>query len=205
LRTKDVVKLATSIHGHLSPGVALGIRMGEVGLKKLGLPRGDKRLFAVVETTLCLADGVQASTGCTLGHCSLRIEDFGKLAVCLARSDTKTGVRMILKRGAPSQLVDDWMMRKRKLSHEEEEELAKELLRLEESFFRIEEVTVDPFSEFDEGEIIECDECGELFTEAKAVRKQGKTICKACSGLRYYTRRSPSLTEGQSREGGKKG
>lgn len=184
---KDVVKLATSLHGHLSPGVALGIRMGQVGLKKLGLPRGDKRLFAVAETKLCLADGVQASTGCTLGHYSLRIEDFGKLAVCLARSDTKVGVRVILK-GAPSPLVNDWMMRKKKLTHEEEEELAKELLRLDESSFRIEKVMVEPFSEFDEGEIIECDECGELLVEAKAVRRGGKNLCKACSGLRYYTR-----------------
>jgi len=203
LREEDVVKLAASLHGHLSPGVALGIRMGEVGLKKLGLPRGDKRLFAVVETTLCLADGVQASTGCTPGHCSLRIEDFGKLAVCLARSDTKTGVRIILKR-APSLLVDDWMMRKRKLSHEEEEELTKELLRLEEVFFRIEEVTVEPFSEFDEGKIIKCEECGELFLESKAVGKQGKAVCKACSGLRYYTPCSASLTEGVNPRRGRK-
>lgn len=147
----------------------------------------------MVETALCLADGVQASTGCTPGHRSLRIEDFGKLAVCLARSDTKVGVRIILKR-APSQLVDDWMMRK--LGHEEEKELTKELLHLEDVVFRIEEVTVEQFSEFDEGKIIKCEECGELFLESKAVRKQGKAVCKACSGLRYYTPCRVSLTEG---------
>jgi len=184
---EDVVKLAASLHGHLSPGVALGIRMGQVGLKRLGLPKGDKRLFAVVETTLCLADGVQASTGCTLGHASLRIEDFGKLAFCLARSDTKSGVRVILKRGTQSPMVNDWMMRKRKLNHGDEEELAKELLRLDESFFQVDEVTVEPFSQFDMSEIIECEECGELVGAAKAFRKWGKNLCKACSGLRYYT------------------
>lgn len=185
---EDFVKLATKLHGHLSPGVALGIRMGQVGLKRLGLPKGDKRLFAVVETTLCLADGVQASTGCTLGHASLRIEDFGKLALCLARSDTKSGVRVILKRVAQSPLINDWMMRKRKLNHGDEEELTKELLRLDESFFQVDQVTVEPFSQFDMSEIIECEKCGEVLVEAKTVRKNGKNLCKACSDLRHYTR-----------------
>ena len=134
---EDFVKLAAKLHGHLSPGVALGIKMGQIGLKRLGLPKGDKRLFAVVETTLCLADGVQASTGCTQGHASLRVEDFGKLAVCLARSDTKIGVRIVLKRDVRSSLIEGWMMRKVKLSHDTEEELAKELLRLDESSFLI--------------------------------------------------------------------
>jgi formylmethanofuran dehydrogenase subunit E len=185
---EDVVKLAASLHGHLSPGVALGIRMGQIGLKKLGLPKGDKRLFAVVETTLCLADGVQASTGCTPGHVSMRVEDFGKLAFCLARSDTKSGVRVILKRHGQSRLINDWMMRKKKIGHGDEEGFAEELLNLDDSSFQVEEVTVEPFSKFDESEIIECEKCGELVAEAKAVRKQGKNLCKACSGLKYYTR-----------------
>lgn len=189
---EDSVKLAAKLHGHLSPGVALGIRMGQIGLKRLGLSKGDKRLFAVVETPLCLADGVQASTGCTPGHASLRVEDFGKLAVCLARSDTKVGVRIVLKRDVRSSLVEGWMMRKVKLNHNIEEELAKELLHLNESSFLIEEVVVEPFSEFDESEIIECSKCGELLTRAKAVEKQGEILCKACSGLGYYTRKGLS-------------
>lgn len=188
-KMEEIVKFAAKLHGHFSPGVALGIRMGQIGLKKLGLPKGDKRLFAVVETTLCLADGIQVSTGCTIGHASLHVEDFGKLAVCLARSDTKRGVRIILKKGLQSPLVEAWMMRKRKLSHETEEELAKELLRLDDSSFIIEEVMVEPFSEFDESEIVACAKCGELLVGTKAVKKQDETLCKACSGLRYYMQR----------------
>lgn len=189
---EDFVKLAAKLHGHLSPGVALGIKMGQIGLKRLGLPKGDKRLFAVVETTLCLADGVQASTGCTQGHASLRVEDFGKLAVCLARSDTKIGVRIVLKRDVRSSLIEGWMMRKVKLSHDTEEELAKELLRLDESSFLIEEVAVEPFFKFDESEIIKCSKCGELLAGAKAVKKQQEILCKACSDLGYYTRKGLS-------------
>ncbi len=184
---KDI-ELAARLHGHFSAGVALGVRMGQIGLKRLGLSRGDKRLFAVVETSLCLADGIQASTGCTPGHASLHVEDFGKLAVCLARSDTKIGVRIVLKRDVQSPLVEGWMMRKAKLNHEMEEELAKELLRLDESFFNIEEVMIEPFYEYDSSEIVQCSKCKELLTESKAVNREGETICKACSNMRYYIR-----------------
>jgi formylmethanofuran dehydrogenase subunit E len=183
----NVIELARDLHGHLAPGVALGIRMGQIGLKKIGLPRGDKRLYAIVETKLCLADGVQASTGCTAGHYSLQIEDFGKLALCLARSDTKEAVRVTLKRVGCSSLFDDWIMRKRRLSHEEEEELAKELLRLDNSFFKIEEVVFKQFPEYDGGGIVKCCRCDELILEVKSVMKEGRKICRACSGMRYYT------------------
>ncbi|MBS7647001.1 MAG: FmdE family protein [Candidatus Bathyarchaeia archaeon] len=191
---KDDVKLAEVLHGHFSPGVALGVRMGRIGLKALGLSKGDKRLFAIVETALCLADGVQASTGCTLGHSSLRVEDFGKLAVCIARSDTKEGVRISLKHGSMPPVVEDWVMRKKKFSHDEEEKIAKELLHLDEESFHVEPVSVEPFSKFDEAEIVKCDVCGEWVVETKAIKAEGKTICKACSGARYYQPLKPSQT-----------
>lgn len=182
----DFVELATLLHGHFAPGVALGLRMGQIALQRLGLARGDKRLFAVVETTLCLADGVQAITGCTAGHNSLRVEDFGKLALCLARSDTKSGVRVSLKRDLKSPLLNDWLTRKRKLNHRDEEELSKEFLNMSESLFHVEEVTVEPFSRFDESKITACENCSELVPEGKTVVKRGKKLCKPCSGLRYY-------------------
>lgn len=77
-------------------------------------------------------------------------------------------------------------MRKRKLNHEDEEKLARELLSLDESFFQVDEVKVAPFFQFDGGKIVECEQCGELLVETKTVSKEGKTVCKACAGLRYY-------------------
>lgn len=189
---EDELRLAETLHGHLSPGVALGFRMGQIGLKRLGLSRGDKRLFAIVETALCLADGVQASTGCTPGHSSLRVEDFGKLAVCVARSDTKEGVRLSLKHGSLPSTVGDWVMRRRKFSHGEEEKVAKEMLSLDEKFFNVERVIVEPLSEFEEAAIVKCDVCGEWVVETKTVKAGGKTLCKACSGARYYKLLKPS-------------
>lgn len=183
---KDDVELAEMLHGHLSPGVALGVRMGQIGLKMLGLSRGDRRLFAIVETTLCLADGVQASTGCTAGRSSLRVEDFGKLAVCIARSDIKEGVRISLKMDLLPDALRDWVLRRRKFSHGEEERLSREILYLDVGSFHVERVAVEPFSRFEEAAIVKCDACGEWVVETKTVRVDGGRLCRACGGERYY-------------------
>ncbi|MEM3565275.1 MAG: FmdE family protein [Candidatus Bathyarchaeia archaeon] len=188
----EEVKLAEMLHGHLSPGVALGIRMGQIGLEKLNLSKGDKRLFAVVETALCLADGVQVSTGCTPGHSSLCVKDFGKLAVCIARSDTKEGVRLSLKHERVPSTVEDWIMRRRKFSHDEEEKVVREILRLDEAFFHVEHVAVEPFSNFEEATIVKCDACSEWVVETKTVKAKEKILCKSCSGARYYQPLKPS-------------
>lgn len=188
---EDIVKLAETLHGHLSPGVALGIRMGQIGLKMLDLLRGDKRLLAVVETSMCLADGVQASTGCTAGRSSLRVEDFGKLAACIARSDTKEGVRLSLKYDSLPPIIRDWVLRRREFSREEEEKVSKEILHLDEASFQVERVSVEPFSKFEEAAIVKCDLCGELVVETKINKVNGGNICKACSGERYYRPLNP--------------
>lgn len=182
----DVIGLAEALHGHLSPGVALGIRMGQIGLKKLGLPRGDKRLFAIVETARCLADGIQASTGCTVGHASLHVENFGKLAACIARSDKREGVRLTLKYNALPPIVMDWVLRRRKFSHKEEEMVSKEILSLDEESFNVEWVSVEPLFKFEETKIVVCEICSELVDEMKTVKVDGKTLCKACGGEKYY-------------------
>ncbi|MEM2465112.1 MAG: FmdE family protein [Candidatus Bathyarchaeia archaeon] len=180
------IELAAALHGHLAPGVALGLRMGWIGLKLLGLKKGDKRLFAIVETPLCLADGIQAATGCTTGHAALRVEDFGKVVACIARSDTKMGVRLTLKQDNLPQNIVDWITRRRRFSHEEEKIVVKEILDLDESSFDVERVFVEPFFNFEISNVIKCDECGEWVLENKVVRVNGRTLCKSCSGARYY-------------------
>ncbi|MEM1556353.1 MAG: FmdE family protein [Candidatus Bathyarchaeia archaeon] len=180
------IELAAALHGHLSPGVALGLKMGWIGLKLLGLKKGDKRLFAIVETPLCLADGIQAATGCTIGHASLRVEDFGKIAACIARSDTKMGVRLSLRQDKLPQNVIDWATRKRKLSHEEEKTIVNEIMGLDEAAFTVERVFVEPFFSFEISNVIKCDECGEWVLENRVIRINGRKLCKSCSRARYY-------------------
>ena len=83
---------AARFHGHLGPFLVVGVRMGRLALEKLNTKRACTRthdqynsLLVVVETgstppISCMVDGIQWSTGCTLGRGTIRIEDLGRPA-----------------------------------------------------------------------------------------------------------------------------
>jgi len=60
-------------------------------MKALGFdePPTKKRPLIISETAVCFVGGVIAATGCTVGHRTLHVEDYGKVAVTFV--DTKTG------------------------------------------------------------------------------------------------------------------
>lgn len=55
----------------------------------LALPRTDKRLIIFTETDGCYADGLSAASGCWLGRRTLRLMDYGRVA--LTAADTRSG------------------------------------------------------------------------------------------------------------------
>ncbi|MFQ5974882.1 MAG: FmdE family protein [Candidatus Hydrothermarchaeales archaeon] len=184
----DIVELATNLHGHLAPGVALGIRMSEIALERIETPRGNKKLIGVSETGRCLADAMQAAAGCTLGHGNAMVMDYGKLAITIGRVDTRRGVRVSLRKDAfkLSPLMEEWMMRGRKLTHSEENELGKQLLSIDEEYLTIEDVALKVDQNFENSPILKCLECEELVPEIFVIEKDGKTLCKVCAGEGYY-------------------
>lgn len=63
-------------HGHLGIYVTLGLRMGAIGKRTFGHWKG---LRATVRTVpqppmMCVADGVQVGSGCTLGKGNIAVE-----------------------------------------------------------------------------------------------------------------------------------
>jgi formylmethanofuran dehydrogenase subunit E len=190
-----VIDTATVLHGHLSPGVALGLRMTEIALSKLNLPKGSKLLFGVSETNRCLPDAVQVGAGCTLGHNNILIVNYGKLALTLANNATKEGVRVALGEAAQSHssLMANWMLRTSKLSKQEEHELSLQLLTMDEKYFVIQNVKITvegPRVENDS--VIKCVQCHEFFPSSFATLNGDKAHCKACSKTPYYTIAFPS-------------
>lgn len=185
---KRTIELATALHGHLAPGIALGLRMSELALSWLNMRKGDKHLIGISETARCLADAVQAATGCTLGHGNALVEDYGKLAVTLGDTRTGRGVRVALKDNAAghSALMKRWLMRHGKLTHEEEEELSKQFLDLNENCFLIQEVEIDRAQNFEKSAIVQCIKCGELIPQSLSVTKEKGIYCRACRGDAYY-------------------
>ena len=185
---KKILNLAVELHGHLAPGIALGLRMSELALSRLNAKRGDKHLIGISETARCLADAMQAATGCTLGHGNALVENYGKLAITIGDTRTKKGVRVALKEGANkhSSLMNKWMMRQGKLTHDEEGELGRQLLDMDENYFLIQHVELNRAQNFEKSRIVTCSICGELIPQALTIVKNGLVYCNACCGKAYY-------------------
>jgi len=71
-----------TLHGDLCAGIVLGTRLSLVAMKALGMDPDckNKNLIVFVETDRCIADAVQAITGCTLGHRTLKYMNYGKFS-----------------------------------------------------------------------------------------------------------------------------
>ncbi|MGA2768090.1 MAG: formylmethanofuran dehydrogenase subunit E family protein [Candidatus Bathyarchaeia archaeon] len=75
-----LIENAVKLHGHLGPFLVIGVRMGDIARKRLDFDsKNSCKLQASIRTPLftpfsCVIDGIQASTGCTVGNQKLRIE-----------------------------------------------------------------------------------------------------------------------------------
>jgi formylmethanofuran dehydrogenase subunit E len=71
----------------------MGILAGE--LLGLELPQKHKRLFVFVETDGCFVDGISAATSCSMGHRTMRLMDYGKVAACFIDTQTEKAFRIV--------------------------------------------------------------------------------------------------------------
>lgn len=74
-----LLSLGVRLHGHLGPFMVAGLRMGRLALRLLAHP-GYHGIEAEVETgrtppVSCLVDGIQISTGCTLGKGNIVVRE----------------------------------------------------------------------------------------------------------------------------------
>ena len=189
---------AEQAHGHLCAGQVLGVRLAMLGMQKLGVedPRGKdrKRLVTFVEIDRCATDAVAVVTGCRLGKRALKFRDWGKMAATFvdlnARVDAETehfyrAVRIAAKESSKALA---------KAMHPEiENKNQQQMLAYREmsddDLFATEWVKVElPPQEFPgyKGGRIVCAECGEGINFGREVRQEGKILCCACAGERYY-------------------
>ena len=185
----EYLKQAELAHGHLCAGQVLGVRLAMLGLEKLGLldPCGAdrKRLVTFVEIDRCATDAVAVVTGCRLGKRALKFRDWGKMAATFVDLESGRAVRIAARDSAKA--------RARQLHPEVESKNQQQMLAYRElpadQLFDVQwvRVTLGP-EEFPgyKGERVVCAQCGEGINFRREVRKDGRTLCRACAGERYY-------------------
>jgi len=89
-------------HGHMCPGLAMGIRAAEVALREIGPHSADEEVVALVETDMCAVDAIQYLTGCTFCKGNLIHLDHGKNAYTFIRRSDGRAIRIAARPGALS-------------------------------------------------------------------------------------------------------
>ena len=173
--------------------------MGLLAARLLGLevPRRDKRLLVIFETDGCSLDGVMAATGCTPGHRTLRIEDYGKLAGTFIDTHTGQTVRLVphpqaRQRAAALDSAARTRWRAQLIGYQR--------LRDEDLFLVQPVALIAPLERLISrpGARAWCEGCGEEILNEREVRIGDSTFCRACASEAYY-RVLPSESAGRKR------
>ena len=182
-----LLEVSSARHTHLCPRQVLGARIGLAGASALGLdlPRRDKRLLVILETDGCFADGIEAATGCTVGHRTLRIEDYGKIAATFVDVETERTLRI-----APQP-----DLRQRAFAYADGEsrhyfaQLQAYQSMPDDELLTIQPIILTtPVQEIVSraGVRVNCDACGEEIINEREVLLHGRILCRACGWGGYY-------------------
>jgi formylmethanofuran dehydrogenase subunit E len=189
------LKRCIDFHGHLCPGLSLGLQASRALLHYLGEERAqDEELVAVVETDACGSDAIQVMTGCTFGKGNFFFKNFGKHAFTLGSRKSGRAVRVCLRPGAWIPGTEDADLARKvgsgSASVEEKERFAhlqenaaKRILSLEpEALFKIEEIPMllPPKAKVMRSGI--CEGCGEPVKADFLENVGGKMLCASCRG-----------------------
>ncbi|HEX7288344.1 MAG TPA: FmdE family protein [Candidatus Angelobacter sp.] len=180
---------AAVAHGHLCAGQVLGVRLAMLGLRMLGLndPEGNdrKRIVTFVEIDRCATDAVMVVTGCRLGKRALKFRDWGKMAATFVDVETGKAVRIAAKESSKALAKS---MHPEIESKDKQQQLAYQEMT-DEQMFHTQWVRVplgpEEFPGY-KGERMVCAECGEGINFHREVRREGKILCQACAGERYW-------------------
>lgn len=186
------LELAIQFHGHICPGLLIGVRAAGFAQKHLDVSSDyDEELLAIVETDSCGVDAIQAILGCTFGKGNLIFNDYGKNVYTIARRDTNKAVRIAQKFGATSFRESERfreLNRKGNLSEEEEAEkenligiLFEKIMTMPvEELFTWTDVTLQMPEKAQIHSTLQCADCGEGVMETRSHKTEAGVLCIPC-------------------------
>lgn len=184
---QQILAISAARHQHLCPRQILGARIGLAGgaALNLTLPRPDKRLLVILETDGCFADGVEVATGCTVGHRTLRVEDYGKVAATFIDTKTAQAVRIAPQLDARAKALGYAIDEPRHYFAQ----LQAYQIMPDAELLTIQAVTLTtPVAAIVSraGVRVNCAQCGEEIINEREQLVDGRLLCRACAGSAYY-------------------
>jgi len=189
----ELLNQVQSFHGHLCPGLAIGIQAAKIALRDIGAHSADEEVVAIVETDMCAVDAVQFMTGCTFGKGNLIFRDYGKNAFTFIRRDDEKAIRILTRPaawGEPDAEHRELFAKFRKrLANAAEKARFQELhvgraMRILEAapaeLFDVEVMTLKPPKTARIHRAIRCEECGETAMETRIRIFRERWICIPC-------------------------
>ena len=189
----ETIDAVVAFHGHMCPGLAMGLRAAEVALAEIGPHAGDEEVVAIVETDMCGVDAVQFLTGCTFGKGNLVPRDYGKNAYTFIRRSDGRAVRISTRSGAWGGIDSERLelfgkVRAGVVSPEErqrffrlqQEHSARILSKPIEEIYDVRDVEVIPPPSARVLISVDCDSCNEQTMETRLRRLEGRQLCPPC-------------------------
>ncbi len=198
--TKDLngfLEISSARHKHVCPRQVLGVRMGILAaeLLKLSLPQTNKRLLTIVETDGCFADGIAVATGCEMGHRTLRLIDFGKVAATFIDTADKHAIRIAAHPESRSRAAEygqgtesnRWQvyLHAYQVMPNAELFIAKPVQLL----FSLEALISKPTHR------VVCAECGEEIVNQREITENERVLCRGCGGQAYYSQCAEAIAD----------
>jgi len=184
---EELLQISAEVHRHLCPRQVLGVRMGLLGGRLLGLdvPQTDKRIFTIVETDGCGLDGIAVATGCNVGRRTMRVLDWGKTAATMVDSKTGQAVRIIphpkVRDTAPEYAPDaknrweSYLLGYQRMP----DEVLLTAQKVELTFSLKQWLSRA-------GVRVDCQVCGEEIINEREVIQNGFILCRGCAGEQYF-------------------
>ncbi|MDR1302508.1 MAG: FmdE family protein [Treponema sp.] len=158
---------ARAFHGHACPGLAIGVKVCEAVVEKLGVsPAFDEELVCITENDACGVDAIQAIMSCTVGKGNLIYRDTGKHVFTFIQRNTGKAMRFYFKgnhKGMERSAYQDYLL------NAPVDEL-----------FQCREVKIQAPEQARLFTSLPCEVCGELAPEHKIRFQAGKKVCLDC-------------------------
>jgi len=165
----ELMEKAARFHGHICPGLAVGVLAAKYVLEHGFNFSPNEEIVAVVETDNCAIDAFQSLLGTSYGKGNLIHKDYGKLNYYFYNRETEKAIKLSFN----SDVFNNKKMTKN-------ERIKKLLSSKPEKVFNIYEIEFIPPGLAETEDSIPCEICGENTMNSRLMFYNNNTICIPC-------------------------